>query len=192
MKKPWPGMMIAAVTISWLSAGGLAVESLIGMWLGYSMMGGDTESFPIIAGFGQIFGSMILVWALTLAIPAAALCIVSGLVQGRWPWSRIVYSVVAAGLGVTMFVAHSGSPLFINSMGWIAVPVIAATVLMWMPSSRPFFVRRRRQHEQLSSVEGPSQEPVLVEDWPQDILLPPFDGSPQQSDSGFQRIKPDS
>lgn len=144
VRKPWPGTMIVSAVLSWLVAGGLAAVAIVAFY-GFLQESShaNASSDWLVSSVHGFFGTIALFIAAVSGIPGAILCVVSGLVMGRWPWSRIVYSVA---IGAFLLAAISCSAWNLNPAPIIIllIPLVIAAVLMWLPPSAPFFVRSPR------------------------------------------------
>ena len=147
MKKPWPKTMIAATILAWLANVILVIFDVYFFVESISM-------YDSVSPIYQLFGVLSYVVALIYAVPVVLLCVATGLLLGRWTWSKLVYAIVVGTIVMTIFMSLAVASELIFSFSLL--PAILAAVLTWLDSSKPYFKPRR-------GVLSP-EEPTLEED----------------------------
>jgi len=147
--------MIAATILAWLTNVILVIFDLYFLVEGLSTYYSVSEDHPVASLFNQFFGGLFYDIALICAVPVVLLCVATGLLLGRWTWSKLVYAIVV----VIIFMCSAVASQLISLFGLLAValvPAIFAAILMWLDSSKPYFKPRR--------VVLSPEEPTLEED----------------------------
>jgi len=166
--------MIAAIILNWSVVAGLLVIA----YLQYTdPLSWGNESWGFFSFFVSLFDSAVIFSVAIVLIVASIFAML------RYEGMRIAYCIMSG--VVVMLLLTEWIIVDDSAMVWrwaLLLVQILATVLVLLPSSAPYFLPQ--------PAIPVSEPPLLVEDWPPSIVLPFVEDSSQQSDSGFQRVKP--
>ncbi|MDR0782494.1 MAG: hypothetical protein LBE83_01875 [Propionibacteriaceae bacterium] len=127
-RTPWPTVMKALFIGSWMLVGGALVAGVGSIMMYASVIVATPPNLDTMA-------PLLLVLVVPLFVFAAIAGIATGLLLTRKPWSRIVYTVLFALLGLANLAGVFLSPT-------LALPcliMVAAIIVIWLPASRSFF-----------------------------------------------------
>ena len=118
-------VVITLLGIALASAVIVGTLGMIGFLVDASTGPRQTDSY---GGLFELMGIFLLGFAIIIATPTC-------LLLTRRPWSRVVFSVVA-GLVAVPLVYYVGWPVI-----YLYMPLLVTIVLVWVPTSKPFFSR---------------------------------------------------
>jgi len=165
--------MIAATVLGWLVTGGLAAETIYN-WVMSDRYFQEINSNPLSIGdwvraFSYGMGYFMF---MVVTVP---LLISVGLLIGRWRFSRGLYSAIAIGIA-TVALLDCFSDVRLSTIllaGMLIIALVMSLVLMWLPSSEPYFKPPRA--ETVPEDDQTRAEPVPEEDQTRTETVPEDD-----------------
>jgi len=131
--------MAAAVIMTWLVIVGMII---IAVWLFVGAVGliNTTQEIPFLNVISIALAFMVVSLIRAILICAVVMAVSAALVLTRFAWARILHTVVTG--AVVMVCLALGLRIMVWPLMIPAILLAAGIMLMWAPSSAPFFRTR--------------------------------------------------